>query len=64
MMDKSKPAVRDIVCGMIVDEKTALQAADKNGTVFYFCSEQCRKEFLNEAFILPHGKKPDSCCGS
>jgi len=54
---------KDPVCKMDVDETKAL-AADRGGEKFYFCSEGCRNKFLSEPFILPHGKKPDSCCGS
>lgn len=36
---------KDPICGMAVDEATAL-SAERNGEKFYFCSEHCRKEFL------------------
>jgi YHS domain-containing protein len=38
---------RDPICGMTVDEATALRA-EPDGVTFYFCSEHCRKEFLAE----------------
>ncbi len=35
----------DPVCGMNVDEATALRFATDSGTNYYFCSEQCRARF-------------------
>ncbi len=50
---------KDPICGMTVDEATALQA-ERNGRTFYFCSEHCRKKFLSQ-------DAPDTsdggCCG-
>ncbi len=43
---------KDPICGMTVDEHKAIQAK-KDGLVFYFCSEHCKKKFLSE-------KKPES----
>lgn len=34
----------DPVCGMEVDEKTQFKSAFA-GRKYYFCSEECRKEF-------------------
>jgi len=36
----------DPVCGMFVDEATAELKAEVRGTIYYFCSESCRREFL------------------
>ena len=36
---------KDPVCGMTVDEATAL-SAERDGETFYFCSEHCRRKFL------------------
>jgi Cu+-exporting ATPase len=36
---------KDPICGMTVDEATALRA-ERDGQIFYFCSEHCRQEFL------------------
>jgi Cu+-exporting ATPase len=36
---------KDPICGMTVDEATALKA-ERDGQTFYFCSEDCRKKFL------------------
>lgn len=37
---------KDPVCGMVVDDKTALKA-DIEGRQFYFCSSSCMKTFAN-----------------
>ena len=36
----------DPICGMTVDEATAL-SAERDGKTFYFCCEHCRRKFLN-----------------
>src|SRR6188768_2306432 len=38
---------KDPICGMTVDEATAL-SAERDGETFYFCSEHCRKKFLGQ----------------
>src|SRR6188508_2433216 len=35
----------DPICGMTVDERTAI-SAERGGETFYFCCEHCRKKFL------------------
>ena len=47
----------DPICGMTVDEATALHA-DRDGEAFYFCSEHCRKEFLSTPVTAKHEEKP------
>jgi len=37
--------VKDPVCGMEVDEKTALHKSLYTNNVFYFCSTTCETEF-------------------
>jgi len=37
---------KDPICGMTVDEKTALSAV-RDGVAYYFCAECCRRRFLN-----------------
>jgi Cu+-exporting ATPase len=51
---------KDPICGMTVEEATALRA-ERDGQVFYFCSEHCRKKFLAEAQPMNVGESP--CCG-
>jgi YHS domain-containing protein len=36
---------RDVVCGMEVDPKTAAAKTEQSGRTYYFCSEQCKKQF-------------------
>lgn len=61
-MKETKTMTKDPICGMTVDEATALQA-ERDGKIFYFCSEQCRQKFLS----TPANAKPETmsggCCG-
>ena len=61
-MKETKPVTKDPVCGMIVDEATALHA-ERNGKTFYFCSDHCRQEFLSAPAGARPGGKPGGCCG-
>ena len=36
---------KDVVCGMSVKVADAKYMSDHQGTVFYFCSETCKKKF-------------------
>jgi YHS domain-containing protein len=38
-------AVHDLVCGMIVDPKTAEFSSTYEGKTYYFCSQMCKDEF-------------------
>jgi P-type Cu+ transporter len=61
-MKESKSMTKDPICGMTVDEATALHA-ERDGKTFYFCSDHCRQKFLS----TPAGAKPEAksgcCCG-
>lgn len=61
-MKTSKSVTKDPICGMNVDEATALQA-ERDGKTAYFCSDDCRQKFLS----TPGGAKPEGnsgcCCG-
>jgi YHS domain-containing protein len=61
-MKESKTLTKDPICGMSVDEGTAIHA-ERDGKTSYFCSEHCREKFLS----LPAGAKPENkdkgCCG-
>ena len=46
---------KDPICGMDVDETTALRA-ERDGQTYYFCGESCRAKFLQP-------KAAHSCCG-
>lgn len=37
--------VKDPVCGMEVDPKTASEKSDYQGKTYYFCSGGCKKAF-------------------
>lgn len=37
---------KDIICGMYVDEKKAPFKAERRGTTYYFCSENCYNQFV------------------
>ena len=39
---------KDPICGMMVDETSALHA-ERNGETFYFCCEHCREKFLSQS---------------
>jgi P-type Cu+ transporter len=50
----------DPICGMSVNEATAL-TAERAGETFHFCSEHCRTKFLAQPQPMKSG--PGSCCG-
>jgi len=49
---------KDPICGMTVDEATALHA-ERDGQTFYFCSEHCRKTFLSAPATAKHEEKKE-----
>jgi Cu+-exporting ATPase len=51
----------DPVCGMTVDEATALPT-ERNGQTFYFCCDGCRQTFLTKPVPPPPASPGDSCC--
>ena len=51
----------DPVCGMTIDERTALSAV-RDGVTHFFCSEGCRRTFMGDAPPTPAAAPP--CCGS
>jgi Cu+-exporting ATPase len=74
-MNESKPVTQDPICGMTVDEATAIHA-ERDGETFYFCGEHCRKKFLSQNTPAKtdgggedrphkhaHGAEEHSCCG-
>ncbi|HKZ93045.1 MAG TPA: YHS domain-containing protein [Candidatus Bathyarchaeia archaeon] len=40
--------VKDPVCGMTVDEKTAAHKTIHDNKVYYFCSSTCQTEFVKD----------------
>lgn len=49
--------IKDPICGMTVDEATAL-SAERDGETFYFCSDHCRQIFLSPPDTSPPAMKP------
>src|ERR1700690_1720870 len=49
--------VIDPICGMTVDEATALHV-ERAGKTFYFCSGHCREKFLSTPTIAKREEKP------
>ncbi|HTK81443.1 MAG TPA: heavy metal translocating P-type ATPase [Bacteroidota bacterium] len=51
--------MRDPVCGMTVDEKTAKYTSEYSGQAYYFCSAGCKKRFdaNPEQFLLKEEKQ-------
>jgi Cu+-exporting ATPase len=37
--------VKDPVCGMMIDEKTAAATSEHQGTTYYFCAPICKQKF-------------------
>ncbi len=37
--------VKDIVCGMTIDPKTAAAKSEYKGQMYYFCSKGCKAQF-------------------
>lgn len=37
--------VKDPVCGMTIDEKTAAATSDYQGQTYYFCAQSCKDRF-------------------
>ena len=61
-MKESKTVTKDPICGMTVDEATALRA-ERDGKTFYFCSDHCRQKFLSTPAGAKPGEKSGGCCG-
>ncbi len=62
-MNESKTITKAPICGMTVDEATAIHA-ERDGKTFYFCGEHCRQKFLSTpAGAQPEKKSGGSCCG-
>ena len=61
-MKESKSVTIDPICGMTVDEATALHA-ERDGKTSYFCSEHCREKFLSKPDTAKQEGKPKGCCG-
>ena len=60
-MKTSTSTTKDPICGMSVDEKTAIHA-ERDGSTFYFCGETCRKKFLSAPAGVKQEKTSHGCC--
>ena len=60
-MKESKTVTKDPICGMTVNESTALHS-ERDGKTFYFCGVHCQQKFMS----APAGSKPEEksggCC--
>lgn len=61
-MNETKAVTKDPVCGMTVDNATAIHA-ERDGQTFYFCSEHCRQTFLSTPAGVQPDEKTGNCCG-
>lgn len=61
-MKESKSATKDPICGMTVNEATALHV-ERDGKTFYFCSDHCRQKFLSDPACAKLENKSGCCCG-
>jgi len=61
-MNETKSMTKDPICGMAVDEATAIHT-ERDGKTFYFCSEQCQQKFLSTPADARQEEKSGGCCG-
>ena len=61
-MNTLKAVIKDPICGMTVDEATALHA-ERDEKTFYFCSDHCRQKFLSTPVVAKPEGKSGGCCG-
>lgn len=61
-MKDATTVTKDPVCGMTVDQATAIHA-ERDGKTFYFCSEHCRTKFLSTKAGTKPENKSGGCCG-
>jgi YHS domain-containing protein len=58
--------VKDLVCGMDVEEKTAKYKTIYKGETYYFCAPGCKKVFEDnpEKYVggSPGGHSSHGCC--
>jgi P-type Cu+ transporter len=60
-MNESNSVTKDPICGMTVDEATALHA-ERDGKTYYFCSDHCRQKFLSTPVGTELEGKSGCCC--
>ncbi len=56
--------VKDVVCGMTVDPKTAAAKSEYSGQTYYFCSRGCKAAFdKNPEKFVQVGAPPEEHAG-
>lgn len=60
-MKDAASETKDPVCGMTVDQATAVHAA-RDGKTFCFCSEHCCAKFLSATARTEPEQKSGGCC--
>ena len=61
-METSKTEAKDPICGMSVDETSPFHA-ERDGKLFYFCSDYCLQKFNANPNAENSGGKSHNCCG-
>jgi len=64
MMEVRVNMVKDPVCGMNVDEKTAKFKSEYMGKTYYFCNQSCKEVFDKnpKRFTEDSQDGEDDCC--
>lgn len=60
-MNVPKSKTKDPICGMSVDESSAL-SVKRDGQTVYFCSEHCKQKFLSQPTGTKLEEKSHGCC--
>ena len=60
-MKEAKLETKDPICGMTVDEETAIHLK-KDGKDFYFCGKNCETQFMSKAIGVEGVEKSGGCC--
>ncbi|MEP6810856.1 MAG: heavy metal-binding domain-containing protein, partial [Chthoniobacterales bacterium] len=61
-MSEIDSTVRDPICGMTVNPKTAAAVVERPDGKFYFCSQHCRDKFVAQAKSTDESTHEHSCC--
>jgi Cu+-exporting ATPase len=58
-------AVKDVVCGMMVDPQATVHRATHAGADYFFCSAGCRKKFEADParYVAAESSAPDRTAG-
>jgi len=48
--------MKDLICGMMVDEKKTSFKSEPEGKTFYFCSASCKRKFDSDPHKYGHAK--------